>query len=364
MWTTILDIGTLSTMCIGLGLSLLTILHFHDATQLKEWYFVPVIIFLPLLYSLLSVSKLVFGYVCLYFLLAILVYHYMNRKFGRLYFLLSVGVIIGYLSIVERQISMSLVLLICVNGILVYLATMAVDHFNISKLLKTALSAIVMLGLERLSGYFVPRHTPFTFKATMISAIALLIVLAVIHYFYVYLTKRQAMTDELTHKANVDELTELYNLYHLHQDFSLEQINKTMLFIAVIDLDHFKQVNDTYGHTMGNKVLKVFAEQIHQYFIRELGKNNFTLYRYGGEEFVVAIKQLKDTPIRELFAQLQVEINQINIDDLVEQLSFSAGVACLKAYHHDPLKAFEAADRLLYAAKKAGRHQTIVEQIC
>ena len=100
MGSLIIDISVLTTMLVGLGIAILTILNFYEERQLFSGYIETTIVFLPLIYSLLSVSMLVIGNIYLYFLLAIWAYFYVSRYVGGSYFVLTVVVIIFYLRMI------------------------------------------------------------------------------------------------------------------------------------------------------------------------------------------------------------------------------------------------------------------------
>lgn len=163
--------------------------------------------------------------------------------------------------------------------------------------------------------------------------------------------------------ATRDELTGLVNRRHmmdvLHQHRKrLERTGHHRFCLALIDLDHFKRVNDTHGHGVGDDVLRNFA-QIAQKALRDTD----VLARWGGEEFLML---LNDTTTE----QAQVGLERVR--DMVAGATMSASVpelrttfsAGLTAYDcTEPLDAcIERADRALYAAKAAGRNRMAVEQ--
>lgn len=329
MYTMIVDIMTLSAMCIGLCFSLIPILRFHEKSDGAEGYILVTIIFLPLLYSLLSVSKLTLNSIHLYFLLAILVYVYTGKSLGKLYFLLSSLVIIGYLSMLQKSVSIDLIMYVLLNGSLTYMTTWIIGFLPVKKVIRGFFSLASMWLFEMIFGCIDPNIGPQTTSGYFIDIISAILVLIAVHYFDRYLDKKQAMINELTWQANNDELTQFYNLYRLHKNFDSEQFNQKMLAIAIIDLDYFKAVND--------------------------------LYRYGGEEFVVTIQSIGNADMDSLFEGLQSRVNAITINKLNEVLSFSGGIAYFGNHEKDPLMTFEFADKLLYLAKKAGRKQTCIE---
>ncbi len=355
------DISVLSTMLIGLGIAILTILNFHEMRESFGWYAETVVVFLPLIYSLLSVSMLVIGNIYLYYLLAIIVYFYVSHDIGAGYFLLTALIIITYLSMLNPALPQGTVLLVLMTGLLTYIGTVIVNLLKVPILAKISAASFIMLCAERLFGTFVPIYGVHTLRGSVISVSALLITMIMMHYFNRYITQRVAEIDAITLRANKDELTQFYNLYYLYKDFGSQQFNEETLAIAILDLDYFKKVNDQYGHNIGNQTLITFSKHIHQNLIEQLGTNNFELYRYGGEEFVVTIKAVAGKTMKEVFDQLQDTIQCVTMEQLPERMSFSAGVAYLKNHAFDPMATLEAADQLLYQSKHAGRKQTTIE---
>lgn len=361
MGSLIIDISVLTTMLVGLGIAILTILNFYEERQLFSGYIETTIVFLPLIYSLLSVSMLVIGNIYLYFLLAIWAYFYVSRYVGGSYFVLTVVVIIFYLRMLKTSLTLSQTAILIGCGLLTYLGTALMSRLKLPFLIQLAGAFFVMLCSERLFGTFVPIYGVHTIRGSIISVMALLIAATVTHGFNRYVTQRVAEIDAITLRANKDELTQFYNLYYLYKDFGAQQFNEETLAIAILDLDYFKRINDHYGHSVGNDALIMFSKQIHQNLIAQLGVKNFELYRYGGEEFVVTIKRLPDKTMSQVFADLQASVAAVKVEQVPDNLSFSAGVAYLANHTDGPVKTLEAADQLLYQAKHAGRGQTMIE---
>ena len=361
MGSLIVDIAILSTIVVGLGISILTMLSFHEKRETFEWYAGTVLVFLPLIYSLLSVSMLVIGNIYLYYFLAILVYFYISSHIGAGYFVLTGVVIITYFSMLNPALPTVITVFVLAEGLITYVSTVLVNLLQISILAKVSVASFMMLCVERLFGEFVPTYGVHTIRGSFISIVALIIGLVMTHYSNRYLKQRMAEIDALTLRANKDELTQFYNLYYLYQEFSSIHFNKETLAIAILDLDYFKMINDQYGHTIGNQMLVTFSQNIHLNLIEQLGQENFELYRYGGEEFVVTIKSLPETTMAGVFDILQEKIRCVTVEQMSEKLSFSAGVAYLDRHEFDPMQTLDAADRLLYQSKKAGRSQTTIE---
>lgn len=184
---------------------------------------------------------------------------------------------------------------------------------------------------------------------------------------YRMFSKLQAAKEELNFQAMHDHLTGLYNRRSLLQkmEAGIEESSryKFPYSVALLDLDHFKSINDTYGHEAGDTVLRE-TTQILQSSIRNVD----IIGRWGGEEFVVLLPhtQAKDA-IRAVKHWLdKLADSPIDLGDGAKRhITFSAGVAC---YEGEPAEGSlgEEADRLLaiadqylYQAKQAGRRCVI-----
>src|SRR5699024_4120878 len=162
--------------------------------------------------------------------------------------------------------------------------------------------------------------------------------------------------EEQRQKALQDTLTGLPNRAAWNERFALEharlQRNGSPLTLGIIDLDHFKQVNDSYGHLAGDKVLKIIATELK----KRLRKTDF-IARIGGEEYVVL---LPDTPLPrgyEVMEKLRLAIQNCPFHFKGEPVTvtFSAGVGEVRA-DESMGNAFERIDQTLYIANNAGRN--------
>lgn len=154
-----------------------------------------------------------------------------------------------------------------------------------------------------------------------------------------------------------DSLTGLLNHTAIEEQFmrelSLQQRNKGLLSYVMIDLDHFKQINDRYGHAMGDRVLRTLSR-----LLRQRLRQTDLIGRYGGEEFVVvlpgtdaatAVKMMNE--LREAFAAIRFASAGVDFS-----ATFSAGVASAPPVL-DVVTIQDKADQALYGAKAAGRNQ-------
>jgi len=149
-----------------------------------------------------------------------------------------------------------------------------------------------------------------------------------------------------------DSLTNFYNRHKLN--FDLLQLDKTNLNYAILDLDKFKNVNDTYGHLMGDKVLSRLRDVY--LTARPITIGFLEAYRYGGEEFVI-LSNLDFRKFLNILQDMQEIISNIMFitDEGIEfKVSFSAGAGKFEEVT-TMLELAELCDKRLYMAKEAGR---------
>jgi len=176
-----------------------------------------------------------------------------------------------------------------------------------------------------------------------------------------YVSNRLAYKRELEQAIVIDELTQIYNRKFMESQMKLfikhHQQHKEHFSIAMIDLDYFKKVNDTYGHLVGDEVLKGFAS-----LVKELKGAEEIACRYGGEEFVILMPR---TTKKEAFIFIEklrtsMEKKTFTANGTSFHVTFSSGIAEATSTHLHPKKMLEEADQALYTAKQLGRNQTII----
>ena len=169
------------------------------------------------------------------------------------------------------------------------------------------------------------------------------------------------MYTQTRHLSVTDGLTGLYNRRHfevnLEREFMRAKRYKNNLSIAMIDVDFFKKVNDTYGHACGDYVLKEIA-----FLINEAFRKTDIVFRYGGEEFVVILTETDSEnaviPLERL--RKSVEANKFKYNNQYLNITISIGVSSNLQNTNSPWEFFDFADRALYDAKKNGRNQVRV----
>lgn len=170
-------------------------------------------------------------------------------------------------------------------------------------------------------------------------------------------TKR--LQDMLEQQSFLDGLTGLWNRSYLNRrleaEITVAQRYGRPLSVVLIDIDHFKRVNDTYGHLFGDVVLQGIAQELHEY-----ARRSDIVTRYGGEEFALL---LTDTPMHGaagVAERMRAAIETRIFEARSEQVSVTAsfGIATTEEIPEsaEPEGIIGVADRALYAAKDAGRN--------
>ena len=161
-------------------------------------------------------------------------------------------------------------------------------------------------------------------------------------------------------QAYVDALTGLPNRRYLEELLDTvipRRRTGDRLGILMIDLDHFKHLNDRFGHSTGDRVLRAVAETISAAVRLE-----DTPARYGGEEFVVVLRRASGDQAADVAERIRAEIESIPPVELslTERITVSIGVAVADEQATDVRALIETADSALYRAKKQGRNRVVV----
>jgi len=163
--------------------------------------------------------------------------------------------------------------------------------------------------------------------------------------------------------ANTDVLTFLPNRRKIIVDLQEEVIRSnrygTPLSISLLDLDHFKDINDTYGHTTGDEALRSVASRL-----RDQIRNPDTIGRYGGEEFLIVLPSSELKAAGEQAERLcqTVRAMQIDANDHTFNVTVSIGVAQYRIGDENWESILHRADEALYKAKKMGRDRWVVAE--
>lgn len=171
------------------------------------------------------------------------------------------------------------------------------------------------------------------------------------------------MYSHTRHLSLVDPLTGLYNRRHLDSNLEREFMRAKRydsdLSLAVIDIDFFKKINDTYGHICGDYVLKEAA-----YLILESFRKTDLVFRYGGEEFVVLLTETSlesaQIPLERL--RKSIENYPFKFKDENLKITVSIGAAGVSEDINSGSELLDLADKSLYTAKESGRNRLVIAE--
>jgi diguanylate cyclase (GGDEF)-like protein/PAS domain S-box-containing protein len=199
---------------------------------------------------------------------------------------------------------------------------------------------LCLLGGERINGHFVDQQLAVAMGEGIKLALSNI-----------------ELREELREQAIHDTLTGLYNRRYMEDSLARElsraQRQNTCLCISMLDIEHFKRINDTFGHAAGDELLSELG-----CVLRENLRTSDIACRYGGDEFVLILpdSSLDDTRRRvQHILELVKEMRIWHDGHLLESLTVSAGFAAAHEHNFNGLEILRAADEALYAAKQAGR---------
>jgi diguanylate cyclase len=171
----------------------------------------------------------------------------------------------------------------------------------------------------------------------------------------------QALQAQLTEQANRDPLTGLYNRRYL-DDTVQREVNRSVrtgnpVAVLMIDIDHFKQVNDRYGHSAGDQVLQDVAK-----LLQDEVRSSDVVCRYGGEEFLVFLPEMGADAALERAEWYRARVSVLGVANTQARdvVTLSIGVACTTDKSVDPQRLINQADEALYQAKLGGRNRCVL----
>ncbi|ETR68571.1 MAG: response regulator receiver modulated diguanylate cyclase [Candidatus Magnetoglobus multicellularis str. Araruama] len=169
--------------------------------------------------------------------------------------------------------------------------------------------------------------------------------------------------EELRIQATHDSLTQLFNrsalMNMMTREISRSQRDNSSIGIIMIDIDHFKSINDNHGHLIGDDVLKILAEQM-----KQCTRRYDTIGRYGGEEFIIVLPQCGKTEVHTVAERLRQQVCQQPYETSVGAIdvTISLGATWITPSDQDCANEniIRVVDKGLYAAKHKGRNTTVL----
>jgi diguanylate cyclase (GGDEF)-like protein len=166
----------------------------------------------------------------------------------------------------------------------------------------------------------------------------------------------QRQNVELEQLATRDPLTACFNRRSFFEQFEAHWSNSSRhnysLSCVMLDIDHFKSINDTFGHQAGDKVLKQIAQVLHS-----AARDGDVVCRYGGEEFAVLLPHVGIDDATSAAERFRAAIEAFRFPDMT--VTASLGVSTRNGETQDPQELLEQADKSMYVAKRGGRNQVV-----
>jgi diguanylate cyclase (GGDEF)-like protein len=165
------------------------------------------------------------------------------------------------------------------------------------------------------------------------------------------------LRETLKNQSIRDSQTGLFNRRYMEDSLirelsRAERVNKSVA-VAIVDIDHFKRLNDTFGHTAADAVLREWSELLKAKF-----RGSDIVCRYGGDEFVIILPDISVEDARQRLEQLREELARIVVREdghSIQAVTVSIGLAFYPVHGRSSQALLQAADRALYKAKEMGR---------
>lgn len=213
------------------------------------------------------------------------------------------------------------------------------------------------------SGFVFLVQNQIMLKDILISYIIGMTVVAAVSFLLMsYIMKSNMMYYNMESAGSIDFLTGVYNVRSF--DFALQRAcehaknTNSCISLLYIDIDHFKQVNDTYGHISGDKVLRDFA-----HLLVEESRDIDIVSRNGGEEFSIILKNCRQASALQIADRLREKVEQtqfISVEGDAIHVTVSIGIASYPENASDIEKLIILSDKALYSAKESGRNRVRV----
>ena len=171
----------------------------------------------------------------------------------------------------------------------------------------------------------------------------------------------EGLNNQLTEMSRVDGLTQLYNRRYWQERFQslyrLAKRRESANTAVMLDIDHFKAVNDNYGHQAGDKVIQALAQ-----IIKKLVRETDLAGRYGGEEFAIILADASGDGAMQVAERIRkaAEATEVTHDGQSIRFTVSLGLAEFSTAFHNEMQWLDIADQALYEAKENGRNQVIL----
>lgn len=323
-----------------------------------------ILLYFTYLFCLLSLSVHLLGAVYYEYSLILFIAYYFFRSYGKYLILLTPFLLVSYSKLIDLRVVVSYDQLFMI-ALLIFSLFVVIDWlpFGWRNLKFSVLFILSML----ISAYFHLQEVGTSFFAENSGTIVLLITgsLVILVSFYLYFSlqeKGNARIREELIASKIDRLTGVHNYSALSDMIEFLKEHKQVITVAMLDLDHFKKINDQNGHLVGNEVLRDFVQLLEAHLSLYLDKNNVEIYRFGGEEFCIffydSSKNSTYKIIEEFRAKIETYPMGVGMTDGVS-ITFSAGIENT-INQTDILETLKKADEACYIAKQSGRNKVVI----
>ena len=167
----------------------------------------------------------------------------------------------------------------------------------------------------------------------------------------------QQQISRLHQDSLTDPMTQLYNRRGMQKHINQCQGACEQISVIALDIDHFKHINDSYGHNIGDRVIKTIAE-----VMRSSSHERDIVCRSGGEEFIILLPETLPVVALQLAEQIRSRVKSTDFTEINHRVTISCGVASWwKESDHSVEQTIKQADEALYSAKRQGRNRVIIQ---
>lgn len=309
-------------------------------------------------FTIIFISDQLIGMVLLSFLPLLTLYEFSNTKTITFAIIWHPIILIGYYLVfyINNEVIVSLTILISAYvTLLVALYILKKFKNNDFGLIICSIFVSMFETLGQMQEYELNKMGKYFILIILLNIVAYLLAIKLINVLYSLILK---VEEEDYQDKYIDSLTNLHNFKAFSEDYD-GQIKESDYLMAVIDINHFKLINDTYGHDTGNTILEKLSDFLAENLNKKYYFLDYKVYRYGGEEIIITVKNYPNMILQETADYLKALLNDVNniLGDTSEQaiherVSFSGGVTAYSLCDYCDKATFSRADDLLYQAKK------------
>lgn len=284
----------------------------------------------------------------------ILMMSYTDAVKTRLNIILPLVLTVALFFLITKSFSFWLILTLIIGIILLMMERRCFFPFDQHPVVILVVKACI--GAVSWAGLTVMLHLPLKVPISMY--IVYLVVTAFLYHYMVLIRREHISNIDTARNLLYDNLTHSRNWLSFRSDAEEYFQNYSELSIIAMDIDNFKQINDTYGHLAGNATLIQFSKRLEKLLSQQT--NGARLYRTGGEEFTILYPGVTGEAVVKIAEELQDAVHNLQTKtEKGERISVtvSMGVENRRDSDRNALEIFKRADQLLYQSKRSGKNR-------